>query len=60
VAGNLATLYEYFIHEITQIDLHPDGSRLARLLDLVTTLHQAWETAAQQLAESPDLAVANR
>jgi flagellar protein FliS len=51
LAANLFSLYEYFIHEITQIDLSNDAARLARLIELVVPLHEAWEGAARQLAE---------
>lgn len=53
IAGQLAQLYEYYIHEITQVDLHPDAGRLAKVTGLVATLHEAWEQAARQLAEPP-------
>ncbi len=59
IAENLAQLYEYFIHEITQADLHPDKARLVRLLEMVTSLHQAWEQAAVLVAETPVAAAVN-
>lgn len=59
LGSNLLNLYEYFQHEITQLDLHPDLGRLARLTDLVTILHGAWEAAAEQVAEQPVPAAVN-
>ena len=53
LAENLVRLYEYFQHEITHLDFHPDGGRLARLTELVAMLHDAWEQAARQVAEQP-------
>ena len=60
LAENLASLYEYFIHEITQVDLHPDAARLARVTDLIASLHQAWEAAAAQMDEAPVPAAVNQ
>jgi flagellar protein FliS len=45
----LAALYAYIIAEISTINRTLDMSRLARLTDLVQTLHQSWAAAARQL-----------
>jgi flagellar protein FliS len=58
VAANLAALYQFYIREITQVDLHPDATRLTRLIEMVGMLHEAWRTAAAQLAESPAAVIA--
>lgn len=47
LAENLLGLYEYFVREITQIDFRPDAPRLSRVTDLVVTLQEAWNQAAQ-------------
>lgn len=57
LATNLLALYEYFQHEMTQVDFHPDGPRLTRLIGLVETLHEAWDQAASQLDALPVPAV---
>ena len=59
VAENLAGLYQFFIREITQIDLHPDLRRLEKLVELVASLHEAWEAAARQVTEAPVPAAVN-
>ena len=59
MAAQLAQLYEYYMHEITQVDLHPDASRLDKVIGLVATLHEAWEQAARQLTETPVPAAVN-
>jgi flagellar protein FliS len=59
LAGNLAALYQFYIREITQVDLHPDTLRLDRLIEMITTLHEAWRAAAAQVAEAPVPAGAN-
>jgi len=59
LAGNLTALYLFYIREITQVDLHPDAIRLAKLIELVATLHEAWQQAAAQLAEQPVPALAD-
>jgi flagellar protein FliS len=58
LAENLASLYEYAIREITQVDLHPDAARLARLTGLIASLHEAWQSAAAQVAETEVAAAA--
>jgi flagellar protein FliS len=53
LAENLVALYLFYIREINQIDLRPDPARLAKLIDLVASLHEAWQEAAGRLADLP-------
>ncbi|HTS88785.1 MAG TPA: flagellar export chaperone FliS [Gemmatimonadales bacterium] len=57
LADNLLGLYEFFVRELTQIDFRPDAARLARIVEMITTLHQAWAEAARQ-SEGDSLPVA--
>ena len=50
LADDLTSLYQYFIREITEIDLRPDAARLATIIQLIASLHEAWEAAARQVA----------
>ena len=59
VARNLAGLYQHFIREITQIDLHPDQRRLEKLVEMVATLHEAWQAAAREVTEAAVPAAVN-
>lgn len=53
IAANLGRLYEFLIWELTQFEFHPDRNRLAKATTIVSTLHEAWEGAARQVAELP-------
>jgi flagellar protein FliS len=53
LAENLVALYLFYLREITQVDLRPDAARLAKLIELVASLHETWQEAAAQVVEPP-------
>jgi flagellar secretion chaperone FliS len=59
LAENLGALYQHYAREITEIDLRPNAARLAKLIQLIASLHEAWEAAARQVTETPVPAAVN-
>jgi flagellar secretion chaperone FliS len=50
IAKNLASIYGFFLGEITGLIVKRDDSRLQRLASLVVRLAEAWQTANDQIA----------
>lgn len=50
IASRLAGLYAYFLREISEAGRDLDRRRLDSLSEMVGTLHDAWDQAAQQVA----------
>lgn len=53
IANRLGALYAWFAREIIDIGLTLDRARLARVVDLVAMLHEAWVEAAERVARDP-------
>jgi len=45
VATRLASLYAYFIKELTEASRTLDAQRIVPLIEMATSLHEAWEEA---------------
>jgi len=54
LASRLAALYAFFINEINESGRKMDAPRLARLTEMVNSLHQAWEDAVNSPGTSLD------
>lgn len=50
IAAHLASLYAYFCSEILTINLSLDTGRLARLIEGISGMHEAWVQAAEQIS----------
>ena len=50
IASRLAGLYAYFLREIMEAGRTLDRRRLDALSEMIGTLHDAWDQAAQQVA----------
>ncbi len=50
IASRLAGLYAYFLREILASGRALDRQRLDTLSEMIATLHDAWDQAAQQVA----------
>jgi flagellar protein FliS len=50
IASRLAGLYAYFLREIMDAGRALDRTRLDALSEMIGTLHDAWDQAAQQVA----------
>jgi flagellar protein FliS len=53
LADHLAALYGYFAAEIIAIDSQRDPARLARLIEMVSPLLEAWERAEREVESQP-------
>ena len=49
VASRLASLYTYFLKELTEASRSLDHTRLDPLIEMVTSLHEAWVEATETL-----------
>ena len=49
LAQRLAGLYAFFTREMLEIGRTLDRNRLAHLVEMVSTLHSAWDEAARQV-----------
>jgi flagellar protein FliS len=47
IASRLASLYGYFLKELTEASRTLEASRLEPLIDMVSSLHEAWIEAVQ-------------
>ena len=53
VAVNLGRLYEFWAEEILRLSRTPDAKRLARIVEQVAEMHEAWRTVAEEIAAAP-------
>ena len=51
IASRLAALYAFFLREIMEAGRSLDRKRLDALGEMIGSLHDAWDQAAQQVAE---------
>lgn len=49
VASRLASLYTYFLQELTEASRKLEAKRLDPLIEMVTSLHEAWVEAAEKI-----------
>lgn len=49
LASRLATLYEFYLHEIHEVGRTLDTERLGNLIVLVADLHEVWSQAARNV-----------
>lgn len=49
VASRLASLYTYFLKELTEASRKLEAARLEPLIEMVTSLHEAWVEAAEKV-----------
>jgi len=54
LASRLAALYAFFINEINESGRKMDGPRLGRVTEMVASLHQAWQKAAEAQGQDPE------
>lgn len=47
IAGRLAALYRYFLSEIEEVSRSLDADRLTPVIEMVGSLHSAWEEAVK-------------
>jgi flagellar protein FliS len=52
LADQLAGLYVYMLAELSAVDRAPDAARLDRLIEMASTLHEAWAAAARSLKQA--------
>ena len=50
VASRLASLYTYFLKELTEASRTLDPARLDPLIEMITSLHEAWAEAAKKVS----------
>lgn len=50
IAPRLASLYSYFLRELTEASRNLDAARLEPLIEMVSSLHGAWVDATQSTA----------
>ena len=53
IAQNLMSLYVYFNHELMDANINKDKKKLEFVLNMVTQLLEAWETASNRAANAP-------
>src|SRR5690606_26793395 len=51
-ASRLASLYEFYLHEIREVGRTLDVDRLEKLIALVAELHEGWSQAAKQVRKA--------
>ena len=51
IASRLAALYAYFLREMMEAGRALDRARIDKLSEMIASLHDAWDQAAQQVAE---------
>ena len=55
IAPRLASLYGYFLRELTEASRTLDADRLDPLIEMVSSLHEAWVEATQDVASKGEV-----
>lgn len=55
IAGNLRDLYIFLINQISEVNLHKDAALVDRIVPIVRTLREGWESVPEEQANVSSL-----